>query len=123
MNYAEVVRSVALGLSLLDATGRLTALDSLSIVDFVTELEASAQLQLAGLSGPFACVAGTPDPANHRIADLNRLANVRWLKQWAKFGIRAVLTPRIIDPLRALVRSFRPDAICLDPLAYHGVVV
>jgi hypothetical protein len=46
MDYAELVRSVAHGLNLLDGDGRLVALDSLSIVDFVTELEASAQIEI-----------------------------------------------------------------------------
>jgi acyl carrier protein len=46
MEYLDVVRSVARSQNLLDEAGRLSSLDSLSIVDFVTELEASAGIEI-----------------------------------------------------------------------------
>jgi hypothetical protein len=44
--YEPVVRTVAQSLNLVGPDGRLAHLDSLSIVDFVTELEASAGIEI-----------------------------------------------------------------------------
>ncbi|HEY4055133.1 MAG TPA: AMP-binding protein [Kofleriaceae bacterium] len=55
-------------------------------------------------------------------ADVRRLQNVAWLRKWFVFGMREVLTPEILDPLRAFIRDIQPDIMCLDPLAYHGVI-
>ena len=47
---------------------------------------------------------------------------VRLYKRWLRY-VLLDLVERQLPELRAMVRSFAPDIICVDPLAYAGVIV
>jgi MGT family glycosyltransferase len=48
--------------------------------------------------------------------------DVRLYKRWLRYALLD-LVDRQIPELRAMVRSFAPDVLCVDPLAYAGVIV
>lgn len=47
-DWAEIVRTAARGLGLLDENGALVQMDSLVLIDFVVELERLAELDIPG---------------------------------------------------------------------------
>jgi MGT family glycosyltransferase len=90
---------------------------------FFCHEDISSALKGAGLAAPLTMANGTQEKKKRQTPTLERLSNPRWLTGWCAFGMKAVLTPAFLEPLRAMVRAFKPDVLCLDPLAYHGVLV
>jgi zeaxanthin glucosyltransferase len=89
-------------------------------VAFYAPHDLSEALARAGLDtflGPRA-----PAPEGHRgAAFAARVADAAWLRGW----IRALLVdaaPAAVEPVRAVIRGWRPDAVALDPMVYGAVI-
>lgn len=42
------------------------------------------------------------------------------LLRWCALGVAACLDARSVEGVRAAIRAFQPDVVCVDPMAYHG---
>jgi UDP:flavonoid glycosyltransferase YjiC (YdhE family) len=94
--------------------------DAGATVAFYAPHDLSDTLARAGLGGFLG--PRMPPPATHRgAAFAARVADPVWLRQW----IRALLVdaaPAEVEPVRAVIRAWRPDVVALDPMVYAAVI-
>jgi UDP:flavonoid glycosyltransferase YjiC (YdhE family) len=93
-------------------------------VAFYAVHDISAPLRRAGFELFFPGQPDCPPPP-----DINRgrffaekIRDRDWLRGW----IRELLVERVpdqVEPLRAIVRQFRPDVLAIDPMVYQGAIV
>src|SRR3954471_19494540 len=50
-----------------------------------------------------------------------RMRDPRWLARWYELALSTI--PRSIESMRAALRSFRPDVLCVDPLNVAAATV
>ncbi|MEJ7727612.1 MAG: glycosyltransferase [Polyangiaceae bacterium] len=91
-------------------------------VAWTSSVDIAGDLQRAG-AGRVLVPEGAPPPATHlRGEALARLLrNPAALRGW----IRKLLvegTTRAVDPMRAVMRAFRPDVVAIDTMAYEGAI-
>ncbi len=90
-------------------------------VVFHAAADISRQLAAAGLhrfAGPPDAPAETP----HRGAGFaERVRDPAWLRDWIKM-LLVDLAADAVDPLRAVIRDVRPDAVAIDPMVYAAAI-
>ena len=52
----------------------------------------------------------------------NELRDPKQLLRWCALGIAKGLDSKSVDDLRSAIKEFKPDVLCVDPLAYGGCV-
>jgi MGT family glycosyltransferase len=92
---------------------------------FFAQHDLRERLTRAGLDAPTFFV-GDPPPwqaAGARTRAVGRvLADPRWRARWMR-KVFLGSVPAQLTALRACVASFRPDVLCVDPMAYAGAIV
>ncbi|MFO0609321.1 MAG: glycosyltransferase [Polyangiales bacterium] len=96
--------------------------DAGDAVAFWAAHDVSDALARAGLDaflGPR--TAGPAPDANRGARFAAQVADARWLRGW----IRSLLVdaaPDAVEPLREVIRAWRPDVVALDPMVYAAVL-
>jgi UDP:flavonoid glycosyltransferase YjiC (YdhE family) len=90
-------------------------------VTFYAPGDITAQLAAAGIDR-FVGPRGTATESEHRgPAFAERIRDAAWLRGW----IRSLLVDAAdaqVEPLRALIRSVKPDVVAIDPLMYAAAI-
>jgi zeaxanthin glucosyltransferase len=91
-------------------------------VAFYAPSDLSDALARAGLPTFLGPRTRGPAPDEHRgAAFAARVADAAWLRGW----IRALLVdaaPAAVEPVREVIRAWRPDVVALDPMVYGAVI-
>jgi MGT family glycosyltransferase len=103
--------------------GPAQALQALGVeVAFHAGADVSRQLRAAGIErfvGPQ--VSPPPDDTQRGAAFAARIRDAAWLRQWIK-TLLIDAAEDAIEPLRAVLREFRPDVVAIDPMVYAAAI-
>jgi len=91
-------------------------------VAFFASGDVSAQLQRAGLDMVHDMSAQPPPIAeNHGAIFSQKVRDRQWLRGWIK-RMLVENTGKQIEPLRKIIRDFRPQLIVTDPMIYAAII-
>ncbi len=93
-------------------------------VAFYSARDIGDHLSRAGITLSFCGLDGSPPApdANRGQLFARRVADNNWLRQWIKELLIDSAEDQI-EPLRKVVRQFRPDVMVIDPMIYSAIIV